>query len=62
MVTLMTETLAIAHDLRLINTHCFGGRSCHCLQVEQREGASYSGGTIRQRRGSQNCLSKGLLQ
>jgi len=49
MVTLMTETLAIAHDLRLMNTHCSGGRSCHCLQVEQKEGESYSGGTIRQR-------------
>jgi len=34
----MTETPAIAHDIRLINAHCFGGRSCHCLQVEEREG------------------------
>jgi len=62
MVALLAETLAIAHDLRLINTHCFGGRSCHYLQVEQRKGKRYSGGTIRQRRDWQNCLSKGLLQ
>jgi len=58
----MTETLATAHDLRLINMHCFGGRSCHCVQVEQREGESYSGGIIRQRRDWQDCLSKFLLQ
>jgi hypothetical protein len=62
MVTLMTETVATVHDLRLIKAHYSGGKSCHCLQVEQREGESYSGGTIRQRRDWQNCLSKGLLQ
>jgi hypothetical protein len=46
MAALTTETLAISHDLRLTNTHCFGGRSCHCLQAEHRKGESYSGGTI----------------
>lgn len=59
MVTLMTETLAIAHDLRLIKTHYFGGRSWHCLQVEQREGTSYSSGTVTQRMDWQKLPFKG---